>query len=67
MLTMSWRRFKVLFNRVFSWKDPEEEAPLRDQVDWSNAKHTPISELTKRPAVDLSQYVEQFPTKLVEE
>lgn len=56
---MTWRRFKVLFMKIFSWQDPEEERRIADSVDWSSAQHKPVSELSKKPAVDLSQYVHQ--------
>lgn len=48
MLSMSWRRFRVLFNGIFNWNDPEEEEAGQGQiastVDWKGAQRDRESE-----------------------
>ena len=45
---MSWRRFRVLFNGIFHWNDPEEETTgqgkIANTVDWKGAQKARESE-----------------------
>ncbi len=50
LFALSWRRFRVLFDGVFTWPEEDEEDPeslgpatgaIAKTVDWSKAKDAP--------------------------
>ncbi len=46
LLTMSWRRFRVLFEGAFNWSDAEEKVgSIASTVDWDSGVQKPVKDL----------------------